>query len=138
MNIFMMTDEQILELGFEALADKLGPVGMIRFIHQFEAGTGNFTEDRHQWLGRSDVETLVKQIQQPEDSTEYMVTVLSPVIEKEMDHVDVYSLPARAWLDLQEGESPRSDLAAEDMEIGTTAPFRIEHRIQGFAASIDS
>ena len=31
-----MTDEQILELGFKALVDKLGPVGMVRFIHQFQ------------------------------------------------------------------------------------------------------
>ena len=28
-----MTDEQILELGFQALVDKLGPVGMVVFIH---------------------------------------------------------------------------------------------------------
>ena len=32
-----MTDAQILELGFKALLDKLGPVGMVRFIHQFRA-----------------------------------------------------------------------------------------------------
>ena len=36
-----MTDEQILELGFKALLDKLGPVGMVRFIHQFQAGEGD-------------------------------------------------------------------------------------------------
>ena len=42
----IMTDEQILELGFKALVDKLGPVGMVRFIHQFQAGTGDYTKER--------------------------------------------------------------------------------------------
>ena len=65
-----MPDEQILELGFKALVDKLGPVGMVRFIHQFRAGTGNYTEERQQWVGKSDVETLAKQIQQAENNSE--------------------------------------------------------------------
>ena len=138
MNAFVMTDEQILELGFEALVEKLGPVGMIRFIHQFEAGTGDYTEERQQWLGTSDVETLAKQIQQAENNVEYMVGVLSPMIEKDLDNVDVSGLPPKTLLDIQEGESPWSDLAAEDIEIGTTAPFHIESQIQGFAASMDS
>ena len=62
-----MTDEQILELGFKALVDKLGPVGMVRFIHQFQADTGDYTEERQQWVGMSDVETLAKQIQQEKE-----------------------------------------------------------------------
>ncbi len=44
----LMTDEQILEIGFKALVDKLGPVGMGRFIHQFRVGTGDYTEERQQ------------------------------------------------------------------------------------------
>ena len=62
-----MTDEQILELGFKALVDKLGPAGMVRFIHQFRAGEGDYTKERQQWVGMSDVETLAKQIQQEKD-----------------------------------------------------------------------
>lgn len=138
MNALTMTDEQILELGLEALVDKLGPVGMIRFIHQFEAGTGNYTEERQQWQEVSDVETFAKQIQQAENNTEYVVAVFSPVIEKGLDNASVYSLSTGTWLDLQEGESSKSDLAAADMEISAIAPFRIESQIQGFAASIDS
>jgi hypothetical protein len=136
MNAFMMTDEQILELGFEALVDKLGPVGMIRFIHQFEAGTGDYTEERQQWLGMSDVETFAKQVQQAENNTEYMVEAFSPVAEKELDSTGVYSLPVKALLDLQVEESSKPGLAAEDIEVSSTAPFRIESQIQGFAASI--
>lgn len=62
-----MTDEQILELGFKALVDKLGPAGMVRFIHQFRAGEGDYTKERQQWVGMSDIETLAKQIQQEKD-----------------------------------------------------------------------
>ena len=76
-----MTDEQILELGFKALVDKLGPVGMVRFIHQFQAGTGNHTKERQQWVGTSDVETLVKQIQQAENDSECVTKTLKTLIQ---------------------------------------------------------
>ena len=137
MNAFIMTDEQILELGFEALVDKLGTVGMIRFIHQFEAGTGNFTEDRQQWLGVSDVETLAKQIQQGEDNIEDTVNILSPVLEQQSDDTDIYNPLARVWSDLQELEGSISDLASEDIEISDPSPFQIENQIQEFVVSVD-
>ena len=76
-----MTDEQILELGFKALVDKLGPDGMVRFIHQFQAGTGDYTKERQQWVGTSDVETLVKQIQQSEDASACVAKALKTVIQ---------------------------------------------------------
>ena len=76
-----MTDEQILELGFKALVDKLGPVGMVRFIHQFQAGTGDYTEERQQWVRTSDVETLAKQIQQSGNASVCVAEVLKTVIQ---------------------------------------------------------
>ncbi len=76
-----MTDEQILELGFKALVDKLGPVGMVRFIHQFQAGKGDHTKERQQWVGTSDVETLAKQIQQAGDGSECAAKTLKTIIE---------------------------------------------------------
>ncbi len=81
MDVFLMTDEQILELGFKALVDKLGPVGMVRFIHQFQAGEGDYTEERQQWIGMSDVETLAKQIQQAEDDPECIAKTLKTIIQ---------------------------------------------------------
>ena len=58
-----MTDEQIHQLGIEALVNQLGLVGTIRFLRQY--GTrGNYSVDRHQWLNALDVKTLAKQIQQ--------------------------------------------------------------------------
>ena len=81
MDVFLMTDEQILELGFKALVDKLGPVGMVRFIHQFQAGEGNYTAERQQWVGMSDVETLAKQIQEAEDDPECIAKTLKTIIQ---------------------------------------------------------
>ena len=64
MNALKMTANQIHELGIEALLNKLGPVGTIRFLHQYETGKGNYSVDRQQWLTMPDVETLANQIQQ--------------------------------------------------------------------------
>ena len=64
MNIQELTTNQIHELGIEALLSKLGPAGMIRFLHQYEKGKGNYSVDRHQWLTVPAVETLANQIQQ--------------------------------------------------------------------------
>ena len=33
------------------LIRELGPVDYARFIQQYEEGTGDYTRDRHQWLG---------------------------------------------------------------------------------------
>ncbi len=63
MNALKMTANQIHELGIEALLQKLGPVGTIRFLHQYETGKGNYSVDRQQWLTVPDVETLANQIQ---------------------------------------------------------------------------
>ncbi|MDE0553338.1 MAG: hypothetical protein OXI24_03930 [Candidatus Poribacteria bacterium] len=80
MDKLLMADEQILELGFKALIDKLGPDGMVRFIHQFEAGRGDYTKERQQWVGTSDVETLAKQIQQSENTSECVAKVLKTIM----------------------------------------------------------
>ena len=64
MNTQELTTNQIHELGIEALLSKLGPAGMIRFLHQYEKGQGNYSVDRHQWLTVPDVKTLANQIQQ--------------------------------------------------------------------------
>ena len=81
MDVRLMTDEQILEFGFKVLVDKLGPIGMVRFIHQFQAGTGDYTEERRQWVGTSDVETLAKQIQQAENDSECIAKTLKTLIQ---------------------------------------------------------
>ncbi len=38
----------IRKLGIEVLSRELGPVAMIRFLQQYETGTGDYSKDRHQ------------------------------------------------------------------------------------------
>ena len=58
----MMDISQIRKEGLEALAKALGPVGMTRFLQQFETGMGNYTIDRKEWLGEMSVLDIVKGI----------------------------------------------------------------------------
>lgn len=64
MSVQTMTLEQIRLTGLEALARELGPVGMVKFLQQFETGRGDYSAERHSWLGNQNVRTLVEQIQQ--------------------------------------------------------------------------
>jgi hypothetical protein len=36
--------------GLEALRQRLGRAGMIRFLQQFETGAGDYAADRHAWV----------------------------------------------------------------------------------------
>lgn len=62
MNVETMTTDQIRKEGFKALERHLGPDGMIRFLQQFEAGRGDYTKERHQWLKETSVDILGKEI----------------------------------------------------------------------------
>ena len=56
------TPAQIRERGIEALAKALGPVGMARFLQQFEMGSGDYTRDREEWLKGLTVDQVVGEI----------------------------------------------------------------------------
>jgi hypothetical protein len=53
---------EVRRAGLEALARELGPVGMVRFLQQFETGSGDYSENRHALLGDSNVATLAAAI----------------------------------------------------------------------------
>lgn len=55
---------QIRKKGLEALARELGPVGMVRFLQQFEEQSGDYTQQREQWLGNVTLEEVVAEIKQ--------------------------------------------------------------------------
>ena len=61
MNAATMTQEEIRQQGIAALAQQLGPVGMIRFLQQFESGHGDYSVERHQWLS-DDLETIAREL----------------------------------------------------------------------------
>ncbi len=63
MNQVVMTLEQIRMTGLRALSRDLGPVGLVRFLQQFETGYGDYTTERHLWLGEPTVEYLAQEIE---------------------------------------------------------------------------
>jgi hypothetical protein len=69
-----MNPAQIRQQGLEALVKALGPVGMVRFLHQFDTGIGDYTKEWQQELANLTLEDIlveIKQInnQQPRSST---------------------------------------------------------------------
>lgn len=68
----MMTPLELNRIGYEALANALGFDGMIRFLRQFETGSGDYTRARHEYLADFTVEDIFSQIEQrrnPDSST---------------------------------------------------------------------
>ena len=57
-----MTAEQIRHAGLEALLRELGPEGMVRFLQQFQTGSGDYTHDRDRLLPGLSVEQILSQI----------------------------------------------------------------------------
>ncbi len=51
----------IRRMGIEALTEKLGPVGMVEFLRQFDSGYGDYTKERSAWLDNMDIGAIVKQ-----------------------------------------------------------------------------
>ena len=58
----IMTLEQIRVTGLAALMEKLGPDGMIRFLQQFETGTGDYSKERHPLIDQWDMDTLIAKL----------------------------------------------------------------------------
>lgn len=63
MNPATMTLEQVRLTGLKALSRDLGPVGLVRFLQQFEMGYGDYTAERHRWLGEPAVQDLAQEIE---------------------------------------------------------------------------
>ena len=59
-----MTLDQTRAAGLDALERELGPVGMIRFLQQFETGQGDYSKERHEWLDRADIASVLREIRE--------------------------------------------------------------------------
>ena len=57
-----MSPAVIRKAGLEAVAKKLGPLGMVRFLQQFETGRGDYTKERDQWLKDADIKKIISEI----------------------------------------------------------------------------
>lgn len=44
------TPEDIRRAGLQALEERLGRAGMLRFLQQFERGRGDYAKERHTWV----------------------------------------------------------------------------------------
>lgn len=53
-----LTPFEIRTIGFEVLIRELGPSGAIRFIQQYEAGSGDYTRDREKRLPKKSVREI--------------------------------------------------------------------------------
>jgi hypothetical protein len=60
MNIETTNLFKIRQLGIEVLSRELGPVAMIRFLQQYEIGTGDYSKDRHHWIDNITIDDIAQ------------------------------------------------------------------------------
>lgn len=54
----IMMPQEVRMRGFKALKKELGIVGALKFIHQYERGTGNYSKERHAIADDLDLEAI--------------------------------------------------------------------------------
>ncbi len=63
MNAQAMSPNEIKNAGLVALAKALGPVGMARFIQQYDTGAGDYTRERAKWLDQMSLDEIIAAIE---------------------------------------------------------------------------
>lgn len=48
MNINLNNPKEVREAGIQVLKETLGPVGMARFIQQYDSGNGDYTKEKQE------------------------------------------------------------------------------------------
>ena len=68
-----MTSIELYRKGFKALVDALGYADAVRFIRQFDNGSGDYTQERHQWLDSLTMDEVLADIKrlQDDDTNQY-------------------------------------------------------------------
>ncbi|MBA2512353.1 MAG: hypothetical protein M3479_11725 [Actinomycetota bacterium] len=56
-----LTDEEVLQLGYQALVDGLGPVGFLRFVRLYEPPTGDYAEIREKMFEGMTVQDIYEE-----------------------------------------------------------------------------
>ena len=54
--------------GFQALVEALGYTDAIRFIHQFDSGKGDYTQERDRWLNKLTMDDILADIKQRQNN----------------------------------------------------------------------
>jgi hypothetical protein len=55
------TLEQVRQQGLLALREQLGRAGMVRFLQQYEMGSGDYARERHAWVDRTSLADIRSQ-----------------------------------------------------------------------------
>lgn len=61
----MQTLEEIHREGLEALCERLGRAGMIRFLSQYGNGGGDYAKDRREWVDGTTLTEIRQASRQP-------------------------------------------------------------------------
>jgi hypothetical protein len=62
------TPAELRRVGIDALVKALGPVGMARFLQQFDPGHGDYTAQRYAILGNPTVDELMDEVERRRQS----------------------------------------------------------------------
>ena len=63
------TPAELRRVGIDALVKALGPVGMARFLQQFDPGHGDYTAQRYAILGNPTVDELMDEVERRRESS---------------------------------------------------------------------
>ena len=55
------TLNEVRQEGLEALRERLGRADMIRFLQQFETGSGDYARERHEWVDKVTLEDIQRE-----------------------------------------------------------------------------
>ncbi len=61
MDTLITSQSELRHRGFQALTEALGWVNAVRFLRQYDPGSGNYTEERRTLLPDWDAATLVRE-----------------------------------------------------------------------------
>lgn len=58
-----MSDEDFERHALAILQRELGLDGLARFLRLYRSGAGDYTRDRHQWLGGTTIEEIMAEVE---------------------------------------------------------------------------
>ena len=70
MDTLITSQSELRHRGFQALTEALGWVNAVRFLRQYDPGSGNYTEERLTLLPEWDASTLVREARKLRESRE--------------------------------------------------------------------
>ena len=57
------TMAEVHQEGLQALEERLGRADMVRFLQQFETGSGDYARERQDWVDRLSIDDLEREAQ---------------------------------------------------------------------------